>query len=277
MTLLVTFFYYPAALAVFTSFTIWDGFRPWRYNGFGNYQEMFTQAKYLRAFKNMLFLGAWQVFRAATFPLLGAALVYRLRSESRAYFFRLLFVLPIVVPWVVTVKVWQQFYDPNVGLFNEILKGIGLPGNPFLGSPKTALQSIMFTGFPWIDGVGMLIYLAGLLNIPLEIIEATIVDGCSSLRRFFVLEFPLVIPQLRLLVILGVIGAFQSFGWQLLITLGGPVGATDVPSYQIYNQAITNSRYGMANAIGVILFIAIFSMTLINRATIRSQVEYEAH
>ena len=276
-SLLITFSYYPALSAIYHSFTIWDGFRPEQWVGVQNYQEIFTSDIIFRkGFANMLLLTIWQVVRSSVFPLLGAALLYRMRNEKLAYFYRLVFVLPLVVPGVVAILVWRQLYEPNFGLFNAILQGLGLPPSTWLNSPKTALPSLMFMGFPWIDGVGLLIYLAGLLAIPTEIIEAAKMDGASSVRRFFSMELPLIVPQIRLIVILNVIGSLQSFGWQLLVTRGGPNNATTVPAWEMYQSAMTEGRFGVASAIGVVLFLLIFVLTLINQSYIRSNVEYQA-
>ena len=276
-SLLITFSYYPALSAIYHSFTIWDGCRPEQWVGVQNYQEIFTSDIIFRkGFANMLLLTIWQVVRSSVFPLLGAALLYRMRNEKLAYFYRLVFVLPLVVPGVVAILVWRQLYEPNFGLFNAILQGIGLPPSTWLNSPKTALPSLMFMGFPWIDGVGLLIYLAGLLAIPTEIIEAAKMDGASSVRRFFSMELPLIVPQIRLIVILNVIGSLQSFGWQLLVTRGGPNNATTVPAWEMYQSAMTEGRFGVASAIGVVLFLLIFVLTLINQSYIRSNVEYQA-
>ena len=276
-SLLITFSYYPALSAIYHSFTIWDGFRPEQWVGVQNYQEIFTSDIIFRkGFANMLLLTIWQVVRSSVCPLLGAALLYRMRNEKLAYFYRLVFVLPLVVPGVVAILVWRQLYEPNFGLFNAILQGIGLPPSTWLNSPKTALPSLMFMGFPWIDGVGLLIYLAGLLAIPTEIIEAAKMDGASSVRRFFSMELPLIVPQIRLIVILNVIGSLQSFGWQLLVTRGGPNNATTVPAWEMYQSAMTEGRFGVASAIGVVLFLLIFVLTLINQSYIRSNVEYQA-
>ena len=276
MVLLIVFAYYPAFAAFYYSFTYWDGYLPARWAGLANYREVFTQSIFRKAFANMFLLSGWQIVRAATFPLLGAALIYRLRSEKLAYAFRLLFVLPIVIPSVVGILVWRQLYDPNIGLFNEILQAMGLETLSWLNDPKTALASLMFMNFPWIDGVGMLIYLAGLLAIPLEVIEAAIMDGAGSWKRFWAMELPLIVPQIRLIVILNVIGAFQGFGWQLLVTEGGPMDSTTVPAFQMYREAMGSGRFGVGSAVGVILFVMIFALTMINRASIRSDVEYDA-
>ncbi len=275
--LLGTFSYFPAISAIYHSFTIWDGFRPEQWVGLQNFREIFASPVIFRqAFGNMAILSVWSVIRALIFPLIGAALVYRLKSESRAYFFRLVYVLPIVVPTTVGILVWRQLYDPNVGLFNDILIALGMKPLAFLNSPKTAIPSLMFLGFPWIDGVGLLIYLAGLLAIPMEIVEAAIVDGASSIRRFFSIELPLIIPQLRLILILNIIGSLQGFGWQLLVTRGGPNNATTVPAWEMYKSALLEGRYGVASAIGVVLFVVIFVLTLINNSAVRSSVEYPA-
>ena len=276
IVLLVVFAYYPAFSAFYHSFTLWDGYRPARWAGLQNYNEVFSKTIYWTAFQNMILLSVWMVIRAATFPLLGAALIYRLKSERWAYFFRLMFVLPLVVPSVVAILIWRQLYEPNIGFFNEILMLFGMEPLGWLNDPDMALGSLMFVGFPWIDGVGMLIYLAGLLAIPNEVVEAAIVDGASSWRRFYSIELPLVLPQVRLIVILNIIGSLQDFGWQLLVTRGGPVHATTVPAWQMYHEAILSGRYGIGSAIGVLLFIGIFVLTLINQTSIRNSVEYEA-
>ncbi|CAN5840712.1 sugar ABC transporter permease [soil metagenome] len=275
--LLITFSYYPALSAIYHSFTVWDGFRPERWAGIENYKEIFTsEIIFRKGFANMLLLTIWQVVRSATFPLLGAALLYRMRNEKMSYAFRMVFVLPLVVPAVVGILVWRQLYEPNFGLFNTVLIALNMKPLAWLNSPNTALFSLMFTGFPWIDGVGLLIYLAGLLAIPGEILEAATMDGASSIRRFFAMELPLIVPQIRLIVILNVIGSLQGFGWQLLVTRGGPNNATTVPAWEMYQSAMTEGRFGVASAVGVVLFVLIFVLTLINNSYIRSNVEYQA-
>jgi raffinose/stachyose/melibiose transport system permease protein len=268
----------PALSAIWHSFTIWDGYRPAQWVGLQNFREIFnSEVIFRKAFLNMTILAAWGIFRAVVFPLIGAALIYRLRSESVAYAYRLVFVFPIVVPAVVGILIWKQLYEPNTGLFNELLKLLGMTPLAWLNGPQTALPSLMFLGFPWIDGVGLLIYLAGLLDIPNEIIEASVVDGAGSTRRFFTIELPLIIPQLRIILILNVIGALQGFGWQLLVTRGGPNNATTVPAWEMYNAAMQAGRFGLASAIRVILFVVIFALTLINNRAVRSSVEYSAN
>ncbi len=276
--LALTFSYYPAASALYHSFTVWDGFRPPRWVGLSNYQEILADSVIFRhALRNMLALTSWEVARSAIFPLLAAVLIYRIRSEGTAYFFRLLFVLPVVVPPVINVLVWQRLLNPTTGLLNAVLGMLGAKPLLWLNGEKTALPALMFVGFPWIHGIDMLIFLAGLLAIPIEIIEAGIVDGVGPWRRFFAIELPLIIPQLRLLVIVNTVYSLQGFSWQLLATRGGPNNATTVPAWEMYRTAINGTRFGVASAIGVLLFAIIFILTLVNNARIRSTVEYQAN
>lgn len=274
--LLIVFAYQPAVSSFYHSFTIWDGFRPPRWAGLQNYEEMLASPEVRKGTINMIVLGVTQMIRIIVCPLIAGAMIYRLRSEKWGYFFRLLFVIPIVIPSIVGILVWRQLYEPNVGFFNAILRGLSLPTLEWLNNPDTALFSLIFMGFPWIDGVDVLIILAGLLAIPLEVIEASIMDGVSTTRRFFAIELPLIVPQIRLIVILNVIYVIQTFGWQLVVTRGGPNFATTVPAWLIYKEAMLGQRYGMASAIGVVLFILVFILTVINNSAIRSNVEYQA-
>jgi raffinose/stachyose/melibiose transport system permease protein len=273
--LLIVFSYYPAFSAIYHSFTVWDGSRQARWNGIANYQEIFSNPNFLTSYKNLAILSVWAVFRSVSFPMLAAALLYRLRNENTAYFFRLLFVLPIVIPGLVGILMWQQIYQPSYGLLNTVLKAVGMKTLAWLNDPSSALASLMLVGFPWIDGVGMLIFLAGFLGISRDVIEAAIMDGCTSVRRFFAIELPLIVPQLRVVIILSVIGTLQGFGWQLAVTRGGPLKATTVPAWEMYYAAIFDGRFGVGSAIGVILFLIILVITLINLSIIRSNNEVE--
>jgi ABC-type sugar transport system permease subunit len=273
--LLLTFDYIPAFSAIYHSFTKWDGFRPPAWVGLKHYQAVFTDPVLLKGAGNALLLGSWGMLISVTVPLIAAALVFHVRSERLANFFRLLFVLPIVVPGLVGLYVWQELYNPNTGLLNEILQWLGREPLAWLNAPKTALFSIMFAGFPWVDGIGLLIYLAGFLAIPQEVLEAATVDGAGKWKRFFSVELPLVMPQVRLTALLNVIGAFQDFGWQLVVTQGGPLRATTVPAWEMYYRAMEGGRYGAASTIGMLLFIVIFALTLLNEKVFTTASYFE--
>lgn len=276
--ILLSFFtYFPAASAFYHAFTNWDGFTAAQWVGLDNFAEMFQNETLQKSWVNLVILTVWPVIQVLTVPVLVAELLFGLSNRRLAQVLRLVFVLPIVVPATVTIMLWQYFYEPNVGLFNSVLTWMGSSNQPaWLGDSNMALPSLMAVGFPWVNGVAVLIYLAGLLAIPGEMLDAGQLDGAVGFRRFWRLDLPLIMGQIKLMVILTVIGSLQGFGWQLVLTSGGPANSTTVPAYEMYNAAMRDSRFGFASAIGVFLFAIIFTLTLINNRFIKSSVEYDA-
>jgi ABC-type sugar transport system permease subunit len=119
------------------------------------------------------------------------------------------------------------------------------------------LYALAFLGFPWVGGVAVLIWLAGLMNIPNEVVEAAAMDGTTGIRRIWFIDLPLLMGQIRYFLVLGMIGGLGAFQVQLVMTNppGGPGNQTDVPSLEMYLQAFENGRYGIAAAYGFMLFI----------------------
>lgn len=211
-----------------------------------------------------------------TLPLLVALLIFRLRARRPAYWYRTLLVLPLVVPSIVTYLVWRWFYSYE-GLANILLRWLGRPdaARAWLGEPDLALYGLMFVGFPWAGGLAMLIYLAGLQQIPSETIEAAVVDGVGTWSRFRHIELPLILGQVRLLLVLNLIGSLQQFTLPLVMTSGGPGWATMVPGLRMYHVATGEYRYGYASAIGVALFVVILMLTYLNQRYLRASTDYD--
>jgi ABC-type sugar transport system permease subunit len=189
-----------------------------------------------------------------------------------------MFVLPLIVPGVVGILLWVNIYDPNIGLANQTLRSLGLEGltRVWLGDAETALWAIVFMGFPWISAFALLIFYGGLISIPGELFDAAKVDGASGLRTFWSIHVPLLLGQIRLLLILGFIGGVQEFSAVYLTTGGGPGSATYLPALELYYQAVRFNNFGMASAIGSVLFLIIMAGTIINLRYVRSSVEYTA-
>ena len=250
------FLYGPALSAVYHAFTNWDGFSPPQFIGLENFRLLAGDPVFLQSLLNVVKLAGWGVLVELTVPLLVARLIFGLRSFVAQYWMRMVFVVPLVVPTVVFVLVWGFFYSPLGGLIDALLHGVGLGAlaRPWLGDPHTALYAIMFMGFPWVDGFGLLIYTAGLQAIPDEVREAADMDGASKLRRFFRIELPLLSGQLRLLLLLTVINTLSTFTQVLILTNGGPGNATILPGLVIYQDAFLNQQFGYASAIGVVVF-----------------------
>lgn len=274
--MLLLFNYYPAVQGIRYAFQDVNPGISSRFVGLRNFEQMAHDFILLRSCINMVILVVAALIKSTVFPLFVALMIFHLISDRARYFFQSLFLFPIVVPGIVGVLLWRNFiFDPNVGLINEFLGAVGIPGleRAWLGEHSTALPSLIFTGFPWIAGVGFLIFFAGLLGISQSVLESAVLDGVGPAKRFFYIELPLLLGQLRLVIVLTFISSLQDFGGVLLMTGGGPGEATHIPALHMYYMAFRFDQYGYAAAIGVTLFIVIFALTFINLKLIRSNLE----
>jgi raffinose/stachyose/melibiose transport system permease protein len=275
--LLVLFMYFPAASALYHSLFDWDGATRPRFIGLGNFGEILGDPVMQVAFVNVLKIALFNVVIAATVPLGVARLILSLRSRRVQYLFRVLFVIPLVIPQVVIILIWGFLYDPSAGPLNQLLQAIGLGGvqPQWLGDPSIALYALMLIGFPFVDGFGLLIYTAGFQAISGEVLQAAAVDGAGGLQRFWRIELPLIVGQIRLMMVLNMIWAIQNFVFVLLLTNGGPGNSTQVPGLALYWNAFQNGRMGYACAIGTILFLVMLGLTYINLRYLRSTADYD--
>ncbi len=222
-----------------------------------------------------------------------AVCVHRLRSERWQYIYRVLFVIPMIIPGIVALLIWKFFYDPNVGFLNQFLMWTRLdkvliwidstilhwgvftaPFKPvWLGEPDLVIPALLFWGFPWVGVVGVLIYLSGLQNISQSVYEAADLDGVSSWGKFTYIELPLIMTQIRLNLILMIIGTFQAYGFQLMLlgAEGGPRNKGLTPGLYMYYKAFIENEYGYACAIGMLLFFVIMVLTIVNQRFIRKK------
>jgi ABC-type sugar transport system permease subunit len=285
----VVFCYYPAAAGLFYSLYSWDGFSAY-YIGLANFERFFTDPAIIQSIKNVFFLLVFALVTNLTVPMSVAAMIYHLPHARGRFWYRVGYTLPIVVPNVVLWLIWVFMYT-NYGGVNSMLQAIGLgawtltpDGLPraWLGEQYTALLAIMFVGFPWVNTVNMLLYLAGFEAIPSEVIDAATVDGAVGLSMFWQIELPLIMGQVKLIVVLTTIGVIQSFQSILVMTGGGPGYATMVPGIRLLNAAIPRShaaeapQMGYGSAIGVVLFVVIMAVTILNMRIFRSGSEYQS-
>lgn len=203
-------------------------------------------------------------------PLIGAKLLHSLRSARAAFVYRVLFVLPLVIPMVVGVLIWRNLYAAD-GAVNRLLTLVGLEAwqHSWLGDTTTVIPAIIFMGVPFVGGVNLLIYLAGFLNIPSSMYEAAALEGATPRQIFFHIELPWLMPQLRLIVVLALIGAIQSYEHILVLTEGGPANATLVPALYLFKNGFEYGSLGYACAVGCILFVITLVLTLINFRLLR--------
>ena len=273
--LILIFNYYNVFQAFWYAFTDWSlatkTMREVSFIGLDNFVKMFTEGYFLLGVKNLLIMMICSFLKLLTVPLLLAEVVFAMRTKTgessrRRYWFRLLLVMPMVVPGVVNTLMWKNIYDPNIGALNSFLDAVGLSSwkHSWLGDETTALWAIIFMGFPWVNSFAFLVYYGGLINIPVELFEAAKVDGSRPMWNFWHIHVPLISPQLKMLIITTFISAVQDYGGVYLLTGGGPGTATYVPGLELYYAATKFGQYGYACAMGLVMFIVILIGSMLN-------------
>ncbi len=281
--LLVIFSYYPFFRAFYLSFTQSDGVSASTWVGLQNFQQLLSDPVFIDSFVHVLILTAAGIVQAIVPALIVAALIFHLWSERWRYVYRVLLIIPVVVPGIVGILLWRSFLAPatgnslNVGVVNLLLNNVfGLHAltqngqRAWLGDFSAVIPAIIFTGFPWVSSINVLILLAGWLTISKELFDAAAIDGVTWWSRFWRIELPLILGQLRLVLILAIIGGLQSYTNILILTQGGPGTSSMVPGLYLYTQAFQYFNFGYASAIGVILFVIILAFTILNMRYARS-------
>lgn len=274
LAFLLVFQYYPAVSGLYRSMFDWNAGLAGNFIGLSNFVELFTDDDvFIRSLKNMALLTIWYLVAFVGLSTGVAVLIHRIRNEGSKYFFRLFMILPVIIPAVVLILLWKFIYDSTIGPLNAILIGLGLQDwtHAWLAEPKIAIYAVMFRNFPWIDGVSVLILLAGLQAIPVEIVESGLLDGASGWRRLRYIELPLITGQIKLLIVLTIMWGVQEYSAVWAMTQGGPIDSTQVPGMWMYFNAFRISRMGYASAIGVVMFLITLVATILNMRYIRSQ------
>ena len=275
--LLAIFSLVPFAIAIGTSFFDYEVGGDATFIGLANYAEYLRDYTFWKSFGNMFFLTGFHVVAVMIVPLIVAKLIFSLSSERASYLYRILFLFPIVVPNVALYLIWRGVIYNEDGLVDRIVMmlGLPLPAQGWLSGPDTVLWAIAFIGFPFAGGISVLIYYAGLTSIPDSVHEAATLDGATGLRKFLLIDVPLVMSQMKLLVMLTIIGGIQAFEGVYILTNGQPGFESMVPGLWMYQNAFLFQRMGYACAIGVILFLLILGLTILNLRYFRTSEQLQ--
>lgn len=289
LLVVAVFCYYPAISAIYHSFFRWSGGDTQEFVGLKNFKDALSDGVFWSSFITIGILIVANLFKMIPSIFL-AVLIHRLKSDRMQYWYRVILVLPMIVPGLVTLFIWKFFFDPNFGTLNGILQathldtllatldsyfhwGVFQEGVPtaWLGQPSLIIPSLIIWGFPWIGAVGVLIFLAGLQSIGTEVYEAAELDGVNPLQKFLYIEFPLILTQVRLSLVLLMIGTLQGYGLQFLLLgeSGGPGGRGMVPGLWMFNRAFVAGEFGYGCALGMFLFVFVLLLTWINNKFVR--------
>jgi multiple sugar transport system permease protein len=259
-------------------YSIWLGFQRWnllgdpQFVGFRNYIRVFTDERALLSLYNSAFYTLFAVpFQLVISFSLALALTQKLRFRD---VYRSGFYLPIIIPLVAWSVVWQRIFHPEFGILNEVLGWIGIPPQPWLFDPALAKPAFIFMSF-WMIGRQMVIFIAGLGNIPPSLMEAAKLDGAGAWRRLRHIVIPLMSPLILFNAIMAIINSFQTFIPAKIMTEGGPENSTLFAVLNIYNQGFKFFNMGYAAALAWQFFVIVIAITIFQFYMSKRWVYYE--
>ena len=255
----------PIGASAYFSLFDWKGIGPKTFIGLANYKELFTSNSigFLKALRNALLLAALSVGLQLPLALaLALALGKKIKGERA---FLSVYFMPVLISTVVIGQLWLKIYNPDYGILNVFLRAVGLENwtRIWLGTKKTALGAVLVPTLWQYVGYHMLLLYAGVKSVPTELREAAMLDGASDgqVNRFIVL--PYIKPIIRISVIFAVTGSLKSFDMIYVLTNGGPLHSTEVPSTLMISMLFLRNRYGMGSTIAVLLIFLCFGFALL--------------
>ncbi|MCF2938042.1 sugar ABC transporter permease [Paenibacillus alkaliterrae] len=265
----------PILLSGIISFTDWNfiaGLKSINFIGFDNYTKMLSDENFTRSLANNFLL-------MIVIPVsLFIALILAVLINKATYFksvFKVIYFMPFISSFVAVAILWRVLFHPTSGPINGLLMSIGIDNPPaWLADPSFSLISVMII-MVW-AGIGfeMIIFMAGLQNIPQDLYEAADIDGASKIRQFFSVTLPLLSPTTFFLLITGIVGSFKAFDLIMILTNGGPAGSTSVIVFYLYEVAFIQLKSGYASAIGIALLLLILAITVIQWIGQKKWVNY---
>jgi len=274
LLLFMVFVGLPVLASMYISFQRWDIFTSPQFVGLANYLSLLRDPIFHKVLGNTSLFVAGTVLVQMALGL-GLALLLNGRIPAQG-FFRVLYFLPVVSPPVAVALVWAWIFNENFGLLNSLLSGLGVHNLPrWMASTQWALPALMIVSIWQNIGYSMVLFLAGLQNIPTEIYEAGALEGAIGWKRLRHLTLPLISPTTFFVLTISVIFSFQVFDLAFIMTDGGPSNATNTVVFYIYQNAFRFYRMGYASAVAWILFIVIFVVTLVQYRLQSRWVHYE--
>lgn len=267
---LLLFFGYPLLFSVVLVFHRWDVITPMEFVAFKNFARLFRDDLFFRAILNTgIFLALHIPLQIAVALLFAELLNKRLVGRS---FFRTIYFLPVVVSGVVVTIIFQQIFAFDGGLLNSLLAAAGGPRVPWLTSADLAMPSIAVLATWKNAGFYIILFLAGLQNIPDSLYDVSKLEGAGPWQTWWHVTLPMLNPTVITVVVLSTIGGFSLFIEPYILTGGGPMNSTLTAILYIYNQAFYFSHMGYAAALGLCFALLILAVVALQRRFIEQEV-----
>jgi sn-glycerol 3-phosphate transport system permease protein len=259
--LLLVFFFWPLLSAVYRSLFAWDLLTPPRWVGLDNYRVLLSSGEIWHAFWTTLVFSIVVVIGSMS---LGLALALALNRRGAFFgFVRSAIFSAYVISWVSVALLFLWVLDADAGVLTHVLRAFGLPTANWLGDPHVALYTLAGVTIWKITGYAMVLFVAGMQDIPASLYEAASLDGAGRWQRFQNVTWPMLRPTAAFVGTTSLILTFQVFDVVRVMTQGGPVRSTTVFVYAIYEQIFENLRVGRASAEVVVFFVLLLGLTLL--------------
>ena len=268
----VVFLLVPVALSFYYSLCEYSLLKPPRYVGAANYAELMRDEVFWRALRNTLYYAA-MALPGGLLVSLGLALLLNVRMPGQA-FFRTVIFLPSLVPIVAAAMLWLWLFNARLGLINAALGAIGIDGPGWLTDPRWAMPALALMSL-WGVGYTVVIYLAGLQDVPHQLYEAAELDGAGTWRRLWHVTLPMLSPVIFFNLVIAIIGVIQVLDVPYIMTQGGPARATYFVSMYLRDCAFQYLRMGYASAIAWIMLLIVLALTALAFWSGRHWVHYE--
>jgi multiple sugar transport system permease protein len=268
----IWFSLYPVVASIYYSFTSFHVMETPRWIGLNNFATLAGDDLFWTSLANT----AYYIVGSVPLDLMAAllfAVLLNLKLPLRDVL-RTCYYIPTVVPTVASAILWIMLFNTHGGLINETLGIFRIPEIPWLSSPNWAMPALILLSV-WGVGTAVVIFLAGLQDVPTTLYEAAQLDGAGPLQLLWHVTVPMVSPVILFNGVLGIIGASQIFAVPYIMTGGGPLNSTWVYSIELFQNAFVYFKMGYASAMAWILFVFIFGLTLLSMYLSRNFVHYE--
>lgn len=268
---LICFGIIPIVIAFILSFYEWNGFTIPEFIGIENFITVLKDPDMWTAVRNTL---VYTVIYVPCSIILALLLAVVLNKVAGKLIYRAVFFLPQIVTSVGIAVVWSWIYQPRFGILNMILRFFGFEGREWLRDPSTAMGAVIVMSIWWGLGYNIVLFLAGLQNVPSTYIDAAKIDGATSKDIFLHITVPLISPTTLLVTITTMIDSFQVFDQMFLLTNGGPAKSTYTIALHIYQTAFSEYEMGQASTISLFLFVVIVAISALQFKLSNKWVHY---
>lgn len=262
----IVFFAFPAVRGFYIGLTDWDLLSDAEFIGFENYQTLAQDDDFLHSLWVTLY---YVLLNIPLQVVLGLFIAVVFDRFVRGLGWRSLLLLPYLMPNVVVALLFLWILDPGLGILNELFDSVGLPRQSFFGSVDQAMPTIAGINIWRHVGYTTLLLLAGMQRIPRDLYDAAALDGASETKMFFGITLPLLRPIMTFVLVTNVVGSFQIFDTIAVTTEGGPVEATRVIYWFIYQHAFERFNFGYAAAASFVLFFILVFISLVQMKLLR--------